>query len=402
MKILLVEPNFPISKKSKNHKNFLPIGLLKLASYYKKNGVDVKLVRGNLNKEELKFSPDQIMVTSLFTYWSRYVKESVRHYKKIYPKIKVIVGGIYASLMPKHCKKYTGCDKVFQGIYKKAEEYSKNNKLDYTLISNPHPINYQIIHTSRGCFRKCNFCGVWKIEPRFTFKKSIKNELISNKLIFYDNNLLANPYIENILMEISSTRINGKPLICESQSGFDGRVLISRPKLARLIKKARFITPRIAWDNSYSDWKNIKRPINILLEAGYHSKEIYVFVLYNFDHNFKEMEKKRLKCWEWKVQIADCRYRPLDQIYDNYNPRKKQTKDDYYIHEPIWTDEEVKKFRGNVRRQNICVRHGFPFYSRTLENKSISKAKFLRLNNFSKSRVKKFLPDVWFPEEIHS
>ena len=31
MKILLVEPAFPIPPKSKNHKDFLPIGLLKLA-----------------------------------------------------------------------------------------------------------------------------------------------------------------------------------------------------------------------------------------------------------------------------------------------------------------------------------------------------------------------------------
>lgn len=399
MKILLVEPSFPIPKKSKNHKNFLPIGLLKLASYYRRNGNYIKLVRGNLNVEELRFKPDQIMVTSLFTYWSRYVKESVEHYKKLYPKTKVIVGGIYASLMPKHCKKYTGCDKVFRGIHKKAEKYAESNKLDYALVNNPHPINYQIIHASRGCFRKCDFCGVWKIEPRFTYKRNIKNEISSNKLIFYDNNLLANPYIENILLEIASMRLNGKPIICESQSGFDGRVLISRPKLAKLIKKARFINLRIAWDNNYSEWRGIKKQIDILVEARYPSKEIYVFMLYNFDHNFKEMERKRLKCWEWNVQIADCRYRPLDQTYDNYNSKRKQTKDDYYIHEPIWTDKEVKQFRRNVRRQNICVRHGFSFYSRALENKIISKVKVLQLKNMSKNEAKKILPDAWFPEE---
>ena len=30
--VLLVEPNFPIPAKSRNHKNFLPIGLLKIAA----------------------------------------------------------------------------------------------------------------------------------------------------------------------------------------------------------------------------------------------------------------------------------------------------------------------------------------------------------------------------------
>ena len=45
-KILLVEPDFPIPPKSKNHKNFLPIGLLKIASYLRDHHNEVKLIRG--------------------------------------------------------------------------------------------------------------------------------------------------------------------------------------------------------------------------------------------------------------------------------------------------------------------------------------------------------------------
>ena len=43
--VLLVEPNFPIPSKSRNHKNFLPIGLLKIASLLRKKSIDVELVR---------------------------------------------------------------------------------------------------------------------------------------------------------------------------------------------------------------------------------------------------------------------------------------------------------------------------------------------------------------------
>ena len=103
-KILLVEPEFPIPPKSKNHSNFLPIGLLKLASYYRKKGHKFKLIRGN---HPAGFYPDKILVTSLFTYWSDYVRESVQYYKKRYPKAKIEVGGIYATLMPEHCKNHT-------------------------------------------------------------------------------------------------------------------------------------------------------------------------------------------------------------------------------------------------------------------------------------------------------
>jgi hypothetical protein len=111
------------------------------------------------------------------------------------------------------------------------------------------------------------------------------------------------------------------------------------------------------------------------------------------------MERKRIKCWEWKVQIADCRYRPLDQIYDNYNPNKPQTSKDYYIH-PKWTDAEVKQFRKNVRRQNICVRYGLSYYSRTLERHLIPSDKILKLKKISPVGAKKHLNDVWEPSYI--
>ena len=57
-KILLVEPNFPVPNKSKTHSNFLPIGLLKLASYHRKKGDKIKLVRGN--QKINPFKPDTI------------------------------------------------------------------------------------------------------------------------------------------------------------------------------------------------------------------------------------------------------------------------------------------------------------------------------------------------------
>ena len=87
-KILLIEPNFPISNKSKNYKNFLPIGLLKIASYLRKNKVKIKLKRGIPDSFEdiailNRFKPDEVWVTSLFTYWSKYVKEAVDFYKNL-------------------------------------------------------------------------------------------------------------------------------------------------------------------------------------------------------------------------------------------------------------------------------------------------------------------------------
>lgn len=399
-KILLVEPAFPIPPKSKNHKNFLPIGLLKIASYLRFKKIKIRLVRGapkDLFKRNaiLNFRPDEIWVTSLFTYWAEYVKEAVESYKNLFPKAKILVGGIYASLMKEHCKKFTGCDEVVEGIIEKAEKFAPAYDLVENL--NPHKLDYQIIHASRGCDKKCSFCGTWKIEPKYRPKKSIKNEIIFRKIVFYDNNFLANPNIKNILEELIELKEKQKILWCESQSGFDGGILNKQPIIAEMLKKAGFRYPRIAWDWNYEDYQDIEKQIYLLINIGYRSKDIYIFVLYNWDISFEEMELKRKKCWQWKIQIADCRFRPLKQVFDKYRSRIKQSGKDYYIH-PNWSDEKVKLFRKNIRRQNICIRQDIKFHSGKLENKQLSRDRVKMLKHMNKNKVKKELHDVWFPE----
>jgi hypothetical protein len=359
MNVLLVEPDFPIAPKSKNYSIFLPIGLLKLAAFHRSQGNYVQLHRGNYLAESI---PDLILVTSLFTYWAEYVKVTIQFYRQCYPEAEIIVGGIYASLMPDHCKEYTKCDSVFIGQHAEAEQCHPA----YDLVN----VDYQIIHGMRGCTRTCKFCGIWRLEEQsFKTSEQIKLEIKSNKLIFYDNNFLANPDIENILELLAVHRYDNKVIQCESQSGIDGRILEQKPHLAMMLKKARFNEVRIAWDFGYQDYKRVANWINILKSVGYNHRSIFVFMIYNWEYDSFQMELKRRKCYDWNVQIADCRYRPLNATHDKYNPNNlNQTNEDYYIHKN-WTDMEIKAFRRNIRKHNICIRHKIPWdnYCRQLE-----------------------------------
>lgn len=391
---LLVQPAFPIPPKSKNHKDFLPIGLLKLGAWYKSRGWDVKLVYGNTL--ELNFIPNHILVTSLFTYWSEYVVDSARYYKGLFPKAKLYVGGIYASLLPDDCKKRTGADEVQVGVHPQAEKY----EADYSLLD--EKLDYQILHTSRGCFRRCSFCYTWKIEPEFKGLCSIRDKIHKNRVVFYDNNLLYNPCVKDLLSEMAEMRVNGKPVHYESQSGFDGRLLVKDSEIALLLKAARFENPRIAWDHGLRDAPHIKKQIALLVHAGYKAKEIYVFMLYNWRMPFKELEQKRRLCWQWGVQIADCRFRPYTQLYDHFDSRVSQTSKDYFIHSR-WTDAEVKSFRRNIRRQNICVRMGFSYYHPALERKTHpDRQTAFELLGQPRAVVDATLDEVWHPESKHS
>ncbi|MBD3215249.1 MAG: Fe-S oxidoreductase [Candidatus Lokiarchaeota archaeon] len=419
-KILLVEPEFPKPSKSKNHQNFMPIGLLKLAAYHRKKRDAICLVEGNHKKNEIAFEdpdgtifdscePNEILITSYFTYWSKYVKESVSHYKKLYPKAKIIVGGIYPSLMPEHCKRYTKCDEVYIGVHEEAEKCTP--AFDY-LEENFGEKNYQIIHTTRGCIRRCKFCGVYRIEPKFTYKKSIKKEIKRKRIIFYDNNLLANPHIEDILTELAYLKFKDKIKWCEAQSGIDGRILENIPDIAFLLKKAGFKDIRFSWDGPFKNAYHIKKQLDILKDAGFNIREnVFVFMIYNWDIPFEEMERKRIKCWEWKVQISDCRFRPLDQTFDEYSGqkfRKGQTSKDYYIHQKAgWTDKKIRKFRKEIRRQNICVRLNIQFYTNEIERKRLNKYVVEELVNMARTYSKDELIPIlnslkipyWFPED---
>ena len=393
-KLLLIDPNFPHPYKSKNHQDIIPIGLLKIGAYYQDQDYEVKLQRLCESTDPLDYEPDEVKVTSLFTYWSEYVIDAVKYAREHYPSATIEVGGVWASLMPDECKELTGCDSVYVGVCDEAEKYSA----DYSLLS--EEIDFQILHTQRGCHRRCKACGVYCIEPSMIFKDSIKDEVIKRKLVFYDNNLLLNPNIEKILRELIVLKSQKKIKSCESQSGFDGRILRKKPYLAEMLKRAGFIKPKIAWDGSVKSWKNRKKEVEMLKEY-WNGKEISVFMLYNHELSFDELENKRRFCWDWGVNVTNCRYRPLDQLFDYYHGKYKvQTDDDYYIH-PNWSHDLIKKFNQNVRRHNMCLRFNTKFHSRKMQYKKISKELSNYCRNMTPEEASKHLDDVWNPADFH-
>ncbi len=443
MNILLVEPNFPVPAKSKNHKDFLPIGLMKLYSYHLSVGNKAQLVRGNIDTDKIKFSKiNQIWISSLFTYWFYCVEDSVEYYSKRFPEATILIGGIAASLYPEEAKTRLDADIIIKGgwgsalkskerskkpikriIVKGLENFAEmsSEKFDkkeciftYRSMLNAvykevaPKIDFQIVHGQRGCIRHCKFCGVHIIEPQFVGKSSIQDSLVRKKnLVFYDNNFLAavdNPTrVTNLFNELIELKKSRKIHSCESQSGFDGRILLKNPKYAGMLKEAGFRNIRIAWDGSYKERDYIKKQIDILTKKGrYNSKDIFVFMIYNWDIDYEEMEQKRKQCWRWGVQISDCRNRPL-KLFDkqNYRPRIiGQNNEDYYVH-PKWTDSEIKQFRRNIRRQNIATRQNLQFYSKLCEQKKIDKEKIRKLNSLKTSEAETYAKqngiDLWLP-----
>ena len=65
--------------------------------------------------DDLGGEPDLILITSGMTYWYRGVQEAVMLCRKAFPSAPIGIGGIYATLMPDHCRDICGPDFVTTG-----------------------------------------------------------------------------------------------------------------------------------------------------------------------------------------------------------------------------------------------------------------------------------------------
>ena len=312
MKILLVQPDY--------YTKYPPLPLLKMSTWHKEHGNEIQLVYGC----NMFVKGDVINITSLFTYEWKPVWECVDFYKRTNPNAKINLGGVYASLLPNHANK-TGA-RIHQGLIPMCEEMLP----DYSLVPE---WKESIIHASRGCIRKCDFCGVKTIEPKFSYRKTISQFVIPKheKITFFDNNFLASPAYDLIMQELVNFK---KPV--DFNQGLDIRLL--NETKAKELSKIEIDPVRFAFDSiEYKD-KFIKGiEIANKYELG---KKHYImcYMLYNF-HDMPSDLIERLKiCCDLNVRVYLMRYAPIDLH-------------EYEYIDEHWTKEKLE----NVDRLNKIV-----------------------------------------------
>jgi hypothetical protein len=311
-KILLVEPQ----KSKKYHTSYPPLGLLKLAAYHKKKKDKVRFVQGF---SEDGFDPDTIYITSLFTYAYEPVHDVIRYYSQRYKKARIVVGGIYATLCPEHLKDSFGNRiEIHKGLVPEAEDILP----DYSLVPE---WNASVLFSSRGCIRKCHFCSVPVLEPKFKAKKSIRHLLHPGhkKVILWDNNILASPYWRDIFDEIEEMNIE-----VDFNQGLDARLI--NEEVALRLKRLKLSVLRLAYDSNQIR-KPLEIAINLLKSVGIKGRKILVYCLHNTPSDTPEDFLNRIKdILDWGIVAYPMRYEPLQ-------PRPKNT----YV-SPNWTAEQLE------------------------------------------------------------
>jgi hypothetical protein len=197
----------------------------------------------------------------------------------------------------------------------------------------------QRVELSRGCIRNCPFC--YEPEKREVFPTP---EIVHNYVKIVDMNILMRPDIIDVLKDLGSKLVNGKVIYYEATSGFDYRILTK--EIAEHLRKARFIKPKIAWDWEIEKQFEIKDAVDILLNSGYQSKEIGVFMLVNWRIPKVECEMKLDLLKTWGLRVCDCCW---DGGYRYAVPE-------------YWTQNEMDEFcaRCHIHNQMINFRGIYP------------------------------------------
>jgi len=356
-RILLIEPGY------KN--KYPPLGLMKIAQYHGPNGKrdHVTFVKGE-DPSVLSQAWDRIYVTTLFSFEYPRISTSIDYALKVAngQADKVFVGGIAASLMHERFLKerrwqgvrfikglLTGAPAVALQLDDFAEELYSDDLTgrpiedlvpDYAILEQ---VEYQypvrdayFAYTSRGCIRKCHFCGVPKLEGMQRDVESLTDlvraidDLYGPKkdLILMDNNVVASARFKEIIAEIRDLGFTpGAKLLrpgsripvqrrVDFNQGVDARILCKDPMYLKELSSICLKPLRIAFDHL-----GVKKPYEKAVRYAheYGLNELSNYMLYNFhdgpDDLFERMrlnvtlnEELGVRIWSFPM-----RYQPTDR-----------------------------------------------------------------------------------------
>jgi len=207
----------------------------------------------------------------------------------------------------------------------------------------------QAIRLTEGCVWDCPNCHEPTNIKIFDIPKIERNEVL-----IFDMNLLCKPEALSILQSLPK-RLNNKRVRYEFVCGIDYRFLTF--ELAVTIHNYNFgcyvgfdskfhknRLVRLAWDYCFNDQRKIKHAIGLLLDAGFKSTEIMVFMQCNYSRcSYEENLRKLDLCKVWGVKVCDCYFD--GQIGSNIKP-------------VFWSKEQITSFRVKCRKHNQLVNFG--------------------------------------------
>ena len=363
--VLLVEPAY--------RNKYPPLGLMKLASYHKDRGDEVRFVKGE-QRSVLLEAWDRVYVTTLFSFeWDRTsqaidfaIQAAGRQPERVF------VGGIAASLMRDQFVAETrwagvrfiaglldrapavslqlsaedcefGADDIAGApIEERVPDYSILGDVDYVYAVNDAYFGY----ASRGCVRKCHFCGVPRLEggqreapPLANLVNGVRDRYGEKRdLILMDNNITASARYKEVIAEIRDLgfqagatleRIAGRPAQrrVDFNQGVDARILAKTPMYLREMATICISPLRIAFD--HIGLRQVYET-SVKMAANYGIRSLSNYMLYNFmdtpedlyarlELNIGLNEELGIRIWSFPMRYQPVKLKDRSHVGKNWN-----------------------------------------------------------------------------------
>ena len=365
-RILLLEPAYP--------NKYPPLGLMKLATYHKQRGDYVVFVKGGKSLPLLDESWDRVYVTTLFSFeWKRTAAaidlaiEAARQQPE-----RVFVGGVAASLMhevfareprwagvrfikglldgpPAVALQLSADDCEFgaddlngKPIDELIPDYGILEDTDYI-----YPVHDAYFgYASRGCVRKCAFCGVPKLEGAQREMPPLSNLVhgVSAKhgpkkdLVLMDNNITASTRYKEVIAEIRDLgfipgakleRSGRNPVKrrVDFNQGVDARILAKSPMYLREMATVCIDPLRIAFDHI-----GVRKVYEtaVRMAADNRITSLSNYMLYNFMDSPEDLyarmrvnialnEELRIRIWSFPMRYQPVTLKDRSHVGKNWN-----------------------------------------------------------------------------------
>ena len=222
MKIALIEP--AASEANVYSKLHMPLlGPIYLGTILKDRGHEVEIYNEDIYRPDYSRLTADVFGISILTATAKRGYEIARKF----PKKKVIIGGVHASLLPEEALQF--CRQVVVGeaeeVIAEVVEGSIKDAIvdgrpvqnldslpypDFSLIKgySPSPFSAMPVSTSRGCPFDCTFCAVTKVfgrKYRFRSAENVMKELLprsASPFFFCDDNFTAHPQRTRDLLKL--------------------------------------------------------------------------------------------------------------------------------------------------------------------------------------------------------
>ena len=271
-------------------------------------GIPVEIFLGELDRIPV---PDLVLLTCVMTYWYPGVQLAVELVRKKFGGVPVVLGGVYATLMPEHARRHSGVDRVVEGpaenqVLPLARDILGGGTVGEAAFQSldewPFPAwdlgrerGSLALLTSRGCPYRCTFCASPVITKGFEQRspESALSEMENDfrlfgtrHFVFYDDALLLNKrdHIIPILQGVIRRKL---PVAFHTPNGLHVREIDA--ETATLFRRAGFRSIYLSQESVDEDFisracpkvspSELESAASALEGAGYSRRDLNVYLI---------------------------------------------------------------------------------------------------------------------------